>query len=137
MRLFRMITGLLALTARERPVSEPGDLQTENARLQRMVDELRAGNLKLVQERRELREHEPDTKTEAREARARRSLDQIRGLLRRRGVNVTRTHAPQAVEQCLAELAMLREKVGSGILREEGLESCGTPGRDCGWEFIR
>jgi len=138
MRLFRMITGLLALFTRRRSVSGgSGDLQAENARLQRMVDELRDGNLGLVRERRELREaaarRDPGTKQEVREERARETLDRIRELLRRGGMNVSRAHTPQAVEQRLVELAMLREKVGSGILREEGLESCGTPGRDCGW----
>ena len=107
-----------------------------------MADELRASNLKLVQERRGLREaaapcESSGTKGEGREARARKNLDLIRELLRRRGVNVARSRVPQAVEQCLVELALLREKVGSGILREEGLESSGTPGRDCGWEFQR
>jgi len=145
MRLFRMITGLLALFPR-RPVPGSGDLQAENASLRRMADELRAGNLKLVRELREAAALRTEQTTpgasvhwrqrpaEVREGRARENLDRIRELLRRRGVNVARSRAPQAVEQCLVELALLREKVGSGILREEGLESCGTPGRDCGWE---
>jgi len=141
MRVFRMITGLLALFPRRRSASGSDDLRAENARLQRMVDELRSANFGLVRakERWEsrkatLREPPPVTQGQVREARARENLDRIRSLLRGGGVNVSRAHAPLAIEQLIVELSLLREKVGSNILREEGLDRLGTPGRDCGWE---